>query len=72
VNLADARGRAWARDHGMLAEQKSRVFDEHRVRVVTKLGQADDLKSGVGERVLIAGVLFRGFRGIDRNAFEVS
>ena len=54
-------------DDRMLAEQQRGVLDEHRVGIVGKLGQADDLEPGVGERPLIIGML-AGRRGQGRSA----
>ena len=56
----------------MVAEQQRGILDEHRVRIVAKLGQADDLEPGIFERSLISGVLGRGSRGVDRHALEMS
>jgi hypothetical protein len=70
-DFADPRGRAWTEDDGMAVKQQRSVLDEHSVGVVGKLGQADDLEAGVGNRLLIGGVLRRGTLGRDGPSLKV-
>src|SRR3954471_16892193 len=55
----------------MSVEQQRSVLDEHRIRIILKLGKADHFTAGIGERLLIGGVLRDRVGDVDRRAIEV-
>ena len=55
----------------MSVEQKRRVLDEHAVRVIGQVGEADYLEAGLRQRALIGVVLSGRFSHVDRNAAQM-
>ncbi len=63
--------RARPGDDRMVAEKERGILDEHRIRVISQIWQANDVVTGVLERLLVGCMLGSGEIRIDLLAIEM-